>query len=103
MRIWQRNPLAGDISARVIEVGPDLFHAEASDTRERSATLEDRLRPSLDLAQARADEMARQVLGHVCQLHVCDEWHLVRERLEHATPYPIAGSATPDRPAGRVP
>ena len=86
MLIWQRNHVGGNTSTRVIQVTDALFHAEAVDERERIATLDDRLRPSLDLAQVRADEMARRHFGHECQPTRCDKWHAVVGGVRHGEP-----------------
>lgn len=93
MQVWQRNHAGGNISTRVIQVTDALFHAEATGFGERTATLADRLRPTLDLAQARADEMARRHFDHVCQPQLCDEWHLVRGGVTHGAPYPLPTEA----------
>jgi hypothetical protein len=89
MLIWQRNHAGGNISTRVIQVTDALFHAEATDERERTATLEGRLRPTLDLAQARADEMARRHFRHDCDANLCDRWHLIPGGVRHGAPYPL--------------
>jgi len=89
MVIWQRNHAGGNISTRVIQVTDTLFHAEATDERERTATLDDRLRTTLDLAQARADEMARRHFRHDCEANLCDRWHLVPGGVRHGEPYPL--------------
>jgi len=89
MLIWQRNHAGGNVSTRVIQVTDALFHAEATDERERTATLEDRLRTTLDLAQARADEMARRHFRHDCEANLCDRWHLVPGGVRHGEPYPL--------------
>lgn len=89
MLIWQRNHAGGNISTRVIQVTDALFHAEATDEHERTATLEDRLRPTLDLAQARADEMVRRRFGHECQPNLCDQWHAIAGGVRHGEPYPL--------------
>ena len=77
MRIWQRNHGGGNICSRVIEVTDAAYHAEATGTDERLATLDDRLRHSLELAEARADDMARRHFDHECRGHQCDRWHPV--------------------------
>jgi len=89
MHIWQRNHAGGNIYTRVIQVTDTLFHAEAVGSSERLVTLDDRMRVTLDLAQARADEMIRRHLDHECQPHLCDVWHPVRETARHGIPYPI--------------
>jgi len=89
MQIWQRNHAGGNISTRVIRVTDATFHAEATDERERTATLEDRLRPTLDLAQARADEMARRHFRHECEPNLCDRWHAIPGAVLHGEPYPL--------------
>jgi hypothetical protein len=96
MLIWQRNHAGGNISTRVVRVTDTAYHAEATDTRERLATLDDRLRHSLELAEDRADEMARQHFLHQCQPHLCDEWHMVPEGRVHGEAYPLKRSG-PER------
>ncbi len=39
MQIWQRNHAGGNVSTRVILVADAVYHAEATDTHERLATL----------------------------------------------------------------
>ena len=95
MLIWQRNHVGGNVSARVIQVTDTMFHAEATDERERTATLEDRWRPTLDLAQVRADEMARRHFRHECQPNLCDKWHLVPGGVRHGEPYPLPIETSP--------
>ena len=89
MLIWQRNHAGGNVSTRVIQVTDALFHAEATDEHERTATLDDRLCPTLDLAQARADEMARRHFRHECEPNLCDGWHLIPGGVRHGEPYPL--------------
>ncbi len=89
MLIWQRNHAGGNISTRVIQVTDATFHAEATDERERTATLDDRLRTTLDLAQARADEMARRHFRHACEPNLCDRWHPIPGAVLHGEPYPL--------------
>jgi hypothetical protein len=96
MLIWQRNHAGGNINTRVVRVTDTVYHAEAIDTSERLATLDDRLRHSLELAQARADEMTREHYGHHCQPHLCDEWHLVADGRVHGDAYPLKRSG-PER------
>lgn len=100
MHVWQRNHAGGNISTRVVRVTDTMFHAEATDLHESLATLNDRLRHSLELAQARADEMARQHFRHECRAHVCDDWHLVTDAAVHGEPYPLSrpGVAAPEPP-----
>ena len=95
MLIWQRNHAGGNVSTRVIQVTDATFHAEATDERERTATLEDRWRPTLDLAQVRADEMARRHFRHECQPNLCDKWHLIPGSVRHGEPYPLPVETSP--------
>jgi hypothetical protein len=89
MHIWQRNHAGGNIYTRVIQVTDTLFHAEAVESSECLVTFDDRMRATLDLAQARADEMVRRQLNHECQPHLCDAWHPLGEVVQHGAPYPI--------------
>ena len=95
MHVWQRNHAGGNITTRVVHVTDTLFHADAVDDRERTATLDDRLRPTLDLAQARADEMTRRHFDHECQPHVCDDWHAVPGGIVDGSPYPCRPTPSP--------
>lgn len=88
MRIWQRNHGGGNICSRVIEITDTAYHAEVTGGDERLATLDDRLRHSLDLAEARADEMVRHHFDHECRSHLCDRWHLVPTRA-HGESFPL--------------
>ncbi len=97
MQVWQRNHAGGNITTRVVHVTDTLYHASAVDEHERTATLDDRLRPTLDLAQVRADEMARDHFDHACQPHLCDEWHHVPNGVLHGAPYPLPAEAAPER------
>ena len=92
MRTWQRNHAGGNLCARVIEVTDTLYHAEAVDSREQTATLDDRARHTLSLAQERADEMVRRHLGHACAPTLCDEWHPTAARLAHGERFPLTRS-----------
>lgn len=98
MQIWQRNHAGGNISTRVIRVTDTVFHAEATDLREVLATLNDRLRHSLELAEARADEMAREQFQHQCHPRQCDDWHLVSEAAVHGERYPLTRPGLPPTP-----
>jgi len=96
MQVWQRNHAGGNITTRVVHVTDTLYHAEAVDERERTATLDDRGRPTLDLAQDRADEMARRHFGHECQPHLCDDWYHVPSGIVHGAPYPMPVEPAPE-------
>jgi hypothetical protein len=100
MRIWQRNHAGGNINGRVIEVTDAVYHAEAVDLEETTATLEDRVRHSLVLAEARADEMARELFHHDCREQHCDGWHLAAEGAAHGERYPLQ---RPDAAGGGQP
>lgn len=101
MQVWQRNHAGGNITTRVVHVTDTLFHADAFNQRERTATLDDRLRPTLDLAQARADEMVRRHFDHECQPHLCDDWHAVPGGIVHGGTYPMPCDTVP-LPEGTV-
>lgn len=102
MRIWQRNHAGGNISTRVVQVTDAVFHAEATDVREVTATLDDRLRHSLELAEARADEMARLHFDHQCQPHLCDDWHVVPDGHVHGGAFPLKKSDAEQGPPDNV-